>query len=125
VSIGQTSGCTIVLKIEMDEYSIWTLLEKYNKKIEKSDKLRTQQRAKEEIKETESTKPLIKIYGLLNGAIVEETIIERTPNGGAYSKVRYMSGGGLPVDKSVAKKMFCMEFDEDGHMINHLLLTCT
>ena len=109
----------------MDEYSIWTLLEKYNKKIEKNNKLRTQQQAKEEIKETESPKPIIKIYGLSKGAIVKEAIIEKTPNGGAYSIVHYMSGGGLPVDKSVAKKMFCMEFDEEGNMINHLILTCT
>ena len=79
----------------MDEYSIWTLLEKYNKKIEKNNKLRTQQQAKEEIKETESPKPIIKIYGLSKGAIVKEAIIEKTPNGGAYSIVHYMSGGGL------------------------------
>lgn len=102
----------------MDVFSIWTMLEKYNKREagEKNNILlpdsQTGEVAEEEIKQIRNDK----------GMLIEEMAIGRTPHGGAYSKVIYMNGGCVPADKSVAKKMHCMEFDIDGNLIYAQLL---
>lgn len=52
----------------------------------------------------------------------EEKVIGETPHGGAYSKVIFLDGAGRPVEKTKAKKMFCMEFDKDGKVIHTQLM---
>lgn len=52
----------------------------------------------------------------------EEKMIWKTPNGGESSKVIFLDGAGRPVDKSVAKKMFCIEYDKDGKVIHTQLM---
>lgn len=103
----------------MDVDSIWTVLEKYNKREagERKNALPPDPQTREETEE-------IKIKQKRNdkGVLIEERAIGRTPHGGTYSKVIYMNGGCVPVDKSIAKKMHCMEFDKDGKLIYAQLL---
>ena len=105
----------------MDVDSIWTMLDNHNKRTAdgKNKTLLSDSQTREESKEEE-----IQIKQKRNdkGMLIEETAIGRTPHGGAYSKVIYMNGGCVLVDKSVAKKMHCMEFDKDGKLIYAQLL---
>ena len=48
--------------------------------------------------------------------------MKETPHGGAYSVVKYLNGASMPVAKSDAKKMFCMEFDKEGRVIHTQLM---
>lgn len=48
----------------------------------------------------------------------QQTIKEKTPNGGNYSEIYYMDDNNNIVDESVATKAVIRECTEDGELIS-------
>jgi len=109
----------------MDDFSIWTVLEEFNKrtKVEQIKYLPTDQRLMEtEAEAEEEIQKESQKDELFEGLLTEEKKYGKTPHGGAYSVVKYLNGASMPVAKSDAKKMFCMEFDKEGRVIHTQLM---
>ena len=109
----------------MDDFSIWTVLEEYNKstKVKRVSDLPTNQQLMEaEDLTEEGIHKDPQEDEIFEGSITEEKKYGKTPHGGAYSVVKYLNGASMPVAKSDAKKMFCIEFDKDGKVIHTQLM---
>lgn len=109
----------------MDDFSIWTVLEEYNKrtKVRQIINLPTDQQLMElKVAAEEEIQKEPREDNLFESLLTEEKKYGKTPHGGVYSVVKYLNGASMPVAKSDAKKMFCMEFDKDGRVIHTQLM---
>lgn len=93
----------------MDDFSIWTVLEEYNKrtKVRQIINLPTDQQLMElKVAAEEEIQKEPREDNLFESLLTEEKKYGKTPHGGVYSVVKYLNGASMPVANLTRRKCF-------------------